>query len=184
MKQPITFITSNENKLKQVTMHLNYPIEHIMIDLTEIQSLDPKEIVKHKAIEAFNSLQRPVLVEDTSLIIHALGKLPGPFIKWFLDELGNEGICKMLDPYQDKSATAWVLFAYHDGKEVHIFDIKQFGTITDQPKGRNGFGWNSIFIPLEETKTFAEMTEDEQKTTSLRRRALSKLEHFLQNHEQ
>ena len=182
--KPITFITGNKHKLKQVNKHLNYPIEHVDIDLAEIQSLDPLKIVEHKAKEAFLKVQKPVLVEDTSLIFHALGKLPGPFIKWFLDELGPEGLCTLMQPYTDKSATAWVLFAYYDGSTLEVFDIQQKGIITDNPRGENGFGWNSIFIPDGETKTFAEMDEEEQKNTSLRKRALIKLETYLQQHGQ
>lgn len=35
-----------------------------------------------------------VMVEDTCLCFHALGGLPGPYIKWFLQKLGHEGCAK------------------------------------------------------------------------------------------
>ena len=178
-QQPLVFITSNMNKVKQVQMHLDHPVEHVNLDLTEMQSLDPMKIVEQKAKEAYQHIKKPVLVEDTSLIFNALGKLPGPFIKWFLEEIGNEGICRMLDNYSDRSAIAWILFAYYDGSSVHIFDVKQQGTITNHPQGEDGFGWNHIFIPDGETKTFAEMGQEEKDRTSLRKRALIKLDKFL-----
>jgi non-canonical purine NTP pyrophosphatase (RdgB/HAM1 family) len=183
MKEPLVFITSNKNKLKQVQDHLKHPIEHIDIDLTEIQSLDPIMIVEHKAKEAYKLVKKPVLVEDTSVIFNALGKLPGPFIKWFYDEIGLDGMCRLLDSYEDRSALAWILFAYYDGVELHIFDAKQSGMITDKPRGEHGFGWNPIFLPNGETKTYAEMSEGEKHSTSLRKRALLKLELFLQDNE-
>jgi non-canonical purine NTP pyrophosphatase (RdgB/HAM1 family) len=178
-KDPLVFITSNRNKLKQVQTHLQYPIEHIDLNLTEIQSLDPLEIATYKAKEAYNHVKKPVLIEDTSLIFNALGKLPGPFIKWFYDEIGLEGMCRMLDNYKDRSALAWIIFAYYDGIELHIFDAKQQGMITEHPQGENGFGWNPIFMPHGQIKTYAEMTEEEKRETSLRKKALIKLDQYL-----
>jgi non-canonical purine NTP pyrophosphatase (RdgB/HAM1 family) len=184
-QQSLVFITSNMHKVKQVQKYLDYPVEHINLDLTEIQSLDPMIIVEHKAKEAYQHVKKPVLVEDTSLIFNSLGKLPGPFIKWFLQEIGNEGMCKMLDDYKDRSAIAWILFAYYDGTSMHIFDIKQNGTIADHPReGGNAIGWNRIFIPDGETKTLAEMNEDDKDRTSLRKRALIKLKKFLIENEE
>lgn len=49
---------------------------HEKIDQGEIQSLDLREIVEHKARQAYEKLHKPVLVEDTSLMFTALGKLP------------------------------------------------------------------------------------------------------------
>ena len=48
----------------------------------------------------------PCICEDTSLCIHALGGMPGPFIKFFQTSLGNNGLYKILEAYEDKSATA------------------------------------------------------------------------------
>lgn len=106
----IIFITGNPAKAKQLARHLEYPVEHKKIDIPEIQSLDLKEIAEHKAQEAYKQIQVPVLVEDTSLVFHALGKLPGPLIKWFLEELDNEGLCRLLDGCKDRSVQAKVCF--------------------------------------------------------------------------
>jgi len=38
----------------------------------------------------------PVFIEDTSLCYNAMKGLPGPYIKWFFDKVGNEGLYKML----------------------------------------------------------------------------------------
>lgn len=80
----ITFITSHAKKAEELSWHLSYPVIHRKLDLPEIQSLDPDTIVHFKAQEAYRVLRRPVLVEDFSLRFGALGKLPGPLIKWFL----------------------------------------------------------------------------------------------------
>jgi len=92
--ESLTFITGNTAKAEQLARHLEYPVTHQKLDLPEIQSLDLKEIVEHKAKEAYKQIKKPVLVEDTSLTFSVLGKLPGPLIKWFLTELDNAGLCR------------------------------------------------------------------------------------------
>ena len=56
------------------------------------------------------------MVEDTSLCFNAYGGLPGPYIKWFLKNLGHEGLNTMLAGFQDKSAYAQCIFAYSPGR--------------------------------------------------------------------
>ena len=51
--------------------------------------------------------------------------------------------------------------------------------IAKSPQGERGFGWDPIFIPEGFTKTWGEMSPEEQKETSMRRMVLKKLEAFL-----
>jgi len=57
---------------------------------------DAEEIAREKALIAFNQAKKPVLVEDTSLCFNAYKGLPGPYIKWFLANIGPEGLAKMV----------------------------------------------------------------------------------------
>jgi non-canonical purine NTP pyrophosphatase (RdgB/HAM1 family) len=175
----ITFITGNPSKAKQLSLHLNLLVHHRKVDLPEIQSLDLLEIVTHKTRAAYELVKTPVLVEDTSLTFHALGKLPGPLIKWFLTELDNDGLAKILNGYTDRSAKAEVLFGLYDGNIMRTFSGSINGTIADTPRGETGFGWDPIFIPEGYNKTWGEMDAEEQKETSMRRIALKQLESFL-----
>jgi non-canonical purine NTP pyrophosphatase (RdgB/HAM1 family) len=179
MKKSITFITSNKNKLEQLRKFLDYPIEHKDLDLAEIQSLDPHEIVEAKVKEAYRIIKSPVLVEDVSLTFEAFGKLPGPLIKWFLKEFDTEGLCKLLNGYSSRNATAYVLYGYYDGKVLKFFDGSWEGTIAKKPKGIYSFGWNPIFIPKGYNQTWGEMNLEEQKDTSMRKIALDKFEEYL-----
>lgn len=172
----LTFITSNASKAEQLSRHLSVEVLHQSIDLAEIQSLNLDEIVGHKTREAFKVVKGPVLVEDTSLVFDALGKLPGPLIKWFLQELDNDGLCRLLNGYKNRSAIASVLFGYFDGTELKTYGGEMRGTVADKPRGARGFGWDPIFIPASYSKTWGEMTIDEQASTSMRRIALKKLE--------
>lgn len=175
----ITFITSNKSKAEQLRLHLDHPIKHKKLSVSEIQSLELEEVVKHKAREAYKQIKSPVLVEDTSLVFYAFGRLPGPLIKWFLEELDNEGLCRILDGYKDRSAIAKVCFGLYAGKALKVFKGEVKGSVAKMPKGERSFGWDPIFIPEGYTKTWGEMDDKEQKQTSMRRIALKQLENYL-----
>lgn len=70
------------------------------------------EIAKEKVMVAYNQVKKPVLVEDTSLCYNAYKGLPGPYIKWFLKNVGPEGLAKMVHGFDDKSAYAMCIIAY------------------------------------------------------------------------
>ena len=172
-----TFVTGNPSKAEQLGWHLQMDEApaHAKIDVEEIQSLDLSKVVEYKAKSAYRVLRTPVLVEDISLRFQALGKLPGPLIKWFLLELGNDGLAKLVDAYSSRAALAEVAFAYYDGQEVQQFRGRVEGSVAPKPRGEQGFGWDPIFIPEGSQLTWAEMSKKEQVQTSVRRLALAEL---------
>ena len=174
----LTFITGNPGKAKYLADYFEIPVEHIKLDLKEIQSTNLKEVVEDKAKRAYEIVKDIVIVEDVSLSFSALGGLPGPLIKWFLETLGNEGLCRLLDG-KDRGATAEVEFAICDENGVHTFGGLIEGSIAQEPCGEKGFGWDPIFIPKDHEKTWAEMGENERQETSMRKIALEKLSAFL-----
>lgn len=176
----IVFVTSHAKKAEELSLYLDRPVTHHKLDLTEIQSLDPHEVTRAKAEEAYKKLRSPVLVEDYSLRFEALGKLPGTLIKWFLDEIGVEEICHLLDRYDNRTAYAQTCFGYCDENGVQVFDGVLKGTISTTTKGDYGYGTDSIFIPDGQDKTWGEMNRQELTKYSIRRIALEKLEAYLQ----
>ena len=86
-----------------------------------------------------------MIVEDTCLCFHALGGLPGPYIKWFLEAVGPSGLHRMLAGFEDKTAHALCMFGYSDGEEEPIvFEGRTEGTIVE-PRGPTDFGWDPCF---------------------------------------
>jgi non-canonical purine NTP pyrophosphatase (RdgB/HAM1 family) len=171
----LTFITGNPGKAQEVSRYLGSPVDHVSLDLDEIQSLDLEEIVKDKAMRAYGKLGSQVLVEDVSLVFSAFGKLPGPLIKWFLEELGNEGLCRLLDGKENRDCSATVCYGLCDGKTVRLVSGAMEGTVAEHPRGSNSFGWAAIFVPTGMTKTYAELSNEEQAPIAMRRKALEKL---------
>ena len=140
------FITGNQSKADYLAKYLGLPVEHQKVELEEIQSLDLRKVVEHKARQAYDIVRKPVLVEDVALEFKALGRLPGTFIRFYVDEVPFETICRTLDGLS-RDATARCMFAYCDGIDTHVFEGHMDGHIADHPAGNNGYGWDHIFIP-------------------------------------
>ena len=179
MKQ-VTFITGNKNKADYLAEYLGFPLEHVKLDLDEIQSLDPKAVIRHKVRQAYEEVKAPVLVEDVSLVFTAMGRLPGTFIKWFIDELQLEGLCRLLDG-KDRSAIASCVFGYYDGETEKYFESSLPGQIAQSPTGEGGFGWDQIFIPEGYTVTRAELSKEDDAKTYLQIKPFEALKSYLQS---
>ena len=180
MMKKITFITGNKAKAELLARHLKIEVDHKKLEIDEIQSLDLNEVVTKKAKDAYKIIKSPVLVEDASLVYSVLGKLPGPLIKLFYDEIGNAGLCRLINHYnKDRSAVFTVAYCYFDGREPKIFDAQIKGRIAAHPRGEKGFGWDPIFIPDGFNQTWAEMDEKDAGASSMRKVALEKFERYM-----
>ncbi|KAK2628592.1 hypothetical protein QTJ16_001695 [Diplocarpon rosae] len=176
----LNFITSNKNKLTEVKAILGdtVDLQSQALDLVEIQGTI-EEISADKCRRAAAVVNGPVLVEDTCLCFNALKELPGPYIKWFLEALGHEGLNNLLAAFPDKSAQAVCTFAYCEGKghEPIIFQGRTDGKIVPA-RGPTSFGWDPIFEY--EGQTYAEMEKVQKNKISHRSKALEKLSKWLQ----
>jgi XTP/dITP diphosphohydrolase len=169
-----TLITGNLGKVAEFERLLGFKFNHEKVDLPEIQTTDVREVVRYKAQLAYEKLGSPVLVDDAGLVVKAWGELPGALIKWFIDNVGNDGIIKMLG---DSPRAAYVIVAlgYCDQNGVKIFTGLTEGEVAKTPRGENGFGYDAIFVPSGQTKTFAEMTSAEKDAVSMRAKAVERL---------
>jgi non-canonical purine NTP pyrophosphatase (RdgB/HAM1 family) len=177
---PLSIATSNPNKLREIRALLGQPIEQVEIDLAEVQAVDVEVVIEQKARQAFRLLGRPVLVEDTGLAIQAWNGLPGALVRWFLKTVGPDGICRMLEGFPDRSATAKTCLGLFDGTSARIFAGQVEGKIAPHPRGERGFGWDAIFIPDGSRQTFAEMSAAEKGAISMRMKAVEQLKAYLE----
>lgn len=176
----VTFITGNQNKADYLAKYLGVPVAHHKLDLDELQSVELSVIVEHKVRQAYEQLKTPLLVEDVSLEFTALGRLPGPFIKWFVEELDFQTICSLIDG-KDRSAVARCMFGYYDGDKVRLFEGNLNGTIAQAPRGSNGFGWDQIFIPDGYNITRAEMDDADDEKTYTQIKPFAQVKKFLES---
>ena len=181
MSSNVTFITGNQSKADYLSDFLGHPVDHIKLNLDEIQSTNLKEIAEHKVRQAYEILKQPVIIEDVSLEFHALGYLPGPFIKFFVDQMPLETICSMIPADSTRKATARCVIAYFDGSEMQLFESSLEGQIAKQPTGNNGFGWDKIFVPHNHTVTKASLSDTDYQKTYLQIKPLDQLKTFLES---
>lgn len=159
-------------------------VSFLFSDIFQVPELqgEPEEISREKCKLAFEEVYKehqkdiPVICEDTCLCFNALKGLPGPYIKWFLDKLGHEGLNNLLVAYEDKSAYALCVFSYMDkkGGDVLVFRGETPGKIV-KARGPKDFGWDPVFEPDGFDKTYAELDKDTKNKISHRYRSLQKL---------
>jgi non-canonical purine NTP pyrophosphatase (RdgB/HAM1 family) len=164
----IFLVTGNPNKLDEWRRQLPSEIEidSMDVDLPEIQSLDPMEIVTDKAKRAFKVTGKPVVVEDVSAGLEKLNGLPGPFIKFFMKKLGDD-VLYDLAGRDGESATVSCAIAYYDGTELVSVQGDVNGSIV-QRRGGQGFGFDGTFVPEGSDRTYAEMSDTEKDGVSHR----------------
>ncbi|KAK4524220.1 hypothetical protein GAYE_SCF02G2119 [Galdieria yellowstonensis] len=179
----VTFVTGNQNKLEEVRSILagldKVVIEGKHIDLPELQG-EPEDIAKEKCRLAAKAVGGPVLVEDTCLCFNALKGLPGPYIKWFLQKLGHDGLNRLLYGFEDKTAYALCTFGFSMGapSDAVVLCGRTDGIIVPA-RGPNVFGWDPIFQPQGSSLTYAEMEKSVKNQLSHRYKALKAVEEYL-----
>ncbi|RUS19204.1 inosine triphosphate pyrophosphatase-like protein, partial [Endogone sp. FLAS-F59071] len=149
------FVTGNKNKLIEVQAILEGAVDLVShkLDLPEMQGT-PQEVAIAKCKKAAEILNGPVVTEDTCLCFNAMKGLPGPYIKWFVEYLGLDGLNRTLAGFEDKSAYALCTFALSRGPDTEpiLFEGRTEGKIVPA-RGPGDFGWDSVFQPdgFEET---------------------------------
>ena len=173
----IYLITGNPNKLSELQAILpkHLDIRHKSLHLTEIQSMDSHEIVSHKLREAYTTVKAPVIVEDVSAGLNSLKGLPGPFIKFFAEQLGPDALYRLAP---NDRVTITCTMGYYDGSMEIIVDGIVHGR-TVAPRGANGFGFDSSTILDGQTKTTAELGPDIKNRISHRHAAITLMEEAL-----
>lgn len=184
----IHFATGNNKKLQEVVAilahgdPLPFTVDAVKLDLPELQG-EPEDIAREKCRLAAKEVGGAVMVEDTCLCFNALHGLPGPYVKWFLEKVGHDGLNRMLHGFDDHTGYAQCTFAYTPGPEYDplVFVGRTPGTIVPA-RGDNQFGWDPIFQPDGFQETYAEMDKAVKNTISHRYRALDALRTYLLEH--
>ncbi|MDX1503656.1 MAG: dephospho-CoA kinase [Thermoanaerobaculia bacterium] len=150
-------VTGNPGKLAEARRLCGPQLEGVEADLPEIQSLDLLEVLSAKADEAWRRLGRPLVVEETGLELDALEGFPGPLVKWMLRAIGPGGIARLADRLGDRRATARCALLYRDAERTVVAEGRTRGTLTPEPRGDGGFGWDPVFVPEGSELTYAEL---------------------------
>lgn len=179
------FVSSNENKFRELQSCLNCPIHLFEYDLLEIQGTS-EEIMKHKLEEAYKILNHEkgffakdlILIDDSCLNLKGLYGFPGVYAKDFL-KIGFSAIHEIVSKVGNEAKSSCQLgLLYND--QMLIFEGQTDGYIGPYKKG-NGFGYDSIMFVND--MRLADLTIVEKNSISARGKACENLLEFLNKRE-
>lgn len=178
MSEKVCFATSNLNKFEEVSeiaRSYSIDLELCSAPKIEVQGENLREIVLKSAILAYFYCNKPVLVEDAGLFIKALNGFPGPYSNYVYKTIGINGVLKLLENVENREACfkSSAALVYENG--IIIGEGEVCGYIVRSPRGSWGFGFDPIFTPQGEIRTFAEMTTSEKNKYSHRAKAVSRV---------
>jgi XTP/dITP diphosphohydrolase len=194
-KMQLVFATNNDHKLKEIRDILGDSFKLLSLKDLNIEEDIPENEptlegnAMHKARHIYRILNMNVFADDTGLETDVLNGLPGVHSARFAGENKNSNenidklLCLMGSSDNRKARFRTVIALILDGKE-YLFEGLSEGTIISERRGREGFGYDPVFVPSGSELTYAEMRLDEKNKISHRARAFKKLKEFLSMYEQ
>ncbi len=194
----LVFATRNKHKIRE----LNSILQGLRADveIPEIVGLDSiycdEEIEENSDTIRGNAIQKAKYVhanytvncfaEDTGLEIDALNGEPGVHsARYAGDQRNSEDnidlVLRKLKPEYARTARFRTVIALYIENQLHTFEGVAEGRITHERRGEEGFGYDSIFSPLENERTFAQMGDIEKNKISHRNKALQLMISFFQS---
>ena len=190
----IIFASNNKHKVKEINSILGNSFTLLSLkdlnineDIPEDEPLlEGNALFKARYIHNITGMN--VFADDTGLEIEALNGLPGVHSARFAgeDKDSSANISKvlaLLASKENRKARFRTVIALIFEKREYLFEGTVQGTIINERRGGDGFGYDPVFLPDGKKLTFAEMTLAEKNTISHRARAFEKLKEFLNQYE-
>jgi XTP/dITP diphosphohydrolase len=181
----ITLVTSNRGKLEEfrsALAPLGIEVEHSSEDCDEIQADTLKEVVISCLGQLRGKMRGNIVIDDSGLFVHALNGFPGVYSSYVLRTIGMDGILRLLDGEQDRSAHFECCIGASVGGEDLTVSGRCDGHMAMAPSGRGGFGFDPIFVPSGYDRTFAEISITEKNGISHRGKAVQAFAAELRGH--
>ena len=188
----LLFFSSNKNKVSEVKkLFKGSGIKLYSLDDFE-KIKEPKETgvtfvenAKIKSLCGYKLFKIPCFADDSGICINALNDKPGVKSKRFFSKfLSKKNTFNYIinKTKESKNKAAYfktsICLTLNEGEHI-IFEGKINGTISNFPLGKNGFGYDPIFIPNGQNKTYSQMTQTQKNTLSHRSLAINKLLGFV-----
>ena len=185
--------THNSDKEKELKSVLDdFPVEVMSLDqFPEIGEIEETgstlyENAKLKAETVNKITNLPCLGDDTGLEVDALNGAPGVYSSRYAgDNVSYEdNVTKLLrelrsTPSEKRTARFRTIIFYTDGERELYTQSEIKGYITEEQRGKNGFGYDTVFYIPEVKKTMAELTSAEKNKLSHRGQAMRKFRKLL-----
>lgn len=194
--EQLIIASQNEGKIKEFrTLFQSLNIE--VLSLNDVFTSIPEVVedgdtfeanARKKAETILELVHRPVIADDSGLVIDALEGRPGVYSARYAGEPSDdrrnyEKVLKEMEgiPQEKRSARLVAVLALaRPNEKTEFFHGTCEGSIAFEAKGSHGFGYDPIFLPQGESRTMAELSEEEKHAISHRGMALRKLHQFLQ----
>ncbi len=137
-----------------------------------------------KALAACKYCDVPAFADDSGLEVEALGGRPGVYSSRYADS-DPERIAKLLKELEGcenrKARFVCAISIAFNGEVIETFEGEVRGTITLEPKGEGGFGYDPVFLPDGYDQTFGELPPDVKNKISHRAMAFKKAMEFVED---
>ena len=186
----IFFFSKNKDKISEIEKLFD-GVKINILNCNKYNFIAPEEVgssfkenAKIKSEFGFNFLKVPCFADDSGLCINALNNFPGIKSKRFIDECGglektfNKILSKMINLDNSAYFKTTICLTLKNKENIFFNGITK-GKISKKPKGNNGFGYDSIFVPDGHKETFAEMSLKRKNQISHRSKAINKLKKYL-----
>jgi XTP/dITP diphosphohydrolase len=189
-RMQLVFATNNDHKLTEIRDILGDSFKLLSLkDLNLEEDIPENEPslegnAMYKARHVYRILNVNVFADDTGLETDVLNGLPGVHSARFAGEGKNsdDNIDKLLglmgSSENRKARFRTIIALIIDGRE-YLFEGISEGTVIFERRGKEGFGYDPVFVPSGSNLTYAEMSLDEKNKISHRARAFNKLKEFL-----
>jgi len=173
-RDKLVLVTQNKHKLAELRPlfeKFDVSFETTSVEKFEIRADDVEAVAHEAAITAYDALKRPVVLDDTGLFVDALNGFPGTYSAYVLKAIGNAGILRLMNNINERAAKFVTAVGYADGDAIQTFVGVMSGNIARTPAGEEGFGYDPIFVPQGETRTYAQLSLSEKVNISHRTKA-------------
>jgi XTP/dITP diphosphohydrolase len=186
----ICFVTGNQHKYNEIyalfeKAEINYHLEQKDLPMIEIQAERLKDVAVFKLQSIRENLNNSYFIEDAGFFVDVpLNGFPGIYSKYVLQTIGNEGILRLIEDFDEtKAHFETVIALYHKPYDkILVFEGRVEGCVSAVKRGEHGFGFDPIFISNEiPYKTFAELTTNEKNQISHRAKAWTQLLKYLKD---
>ena len=191
MNTRIIFATNNQHKVTEIQSAIGDKLEIISLKAAgiDIDIPEPHDTLEANATEKSTTIHKltggNVFSEDTGLEVTALDGEPGVLSARYAGDGKSfeKNIAKLLQKLGDnpdrRARFRTVISLIYNNTE-YLFEGLSEGHILHTPTGNDGFGYDPIFVPDGDTRSFAQMSLEEKNHYSHRRKAADKLVAFLQ----
>lgn len=199
--QRLVLATRNEDKVHELRQILADLVEELGLEIVSAAEVDGPDVpetevtfegnARLKAVALAEATGMPAVADDSGLAVDVLGGSPGVFSARWSGTTGGVGLpradrdranLRLLleqvsdvgDEHRGAAFVCAAVLALPDGT-VDATEGRVHGSLTREPRGTNGFGYDPIFLVDDEVRTLAEYTDDEKNAISHRGRAFREL---------